>query len=344
MSDESDPDFETRQRPRQPLANCLLLSACLVVSISFIGLAKYSMKGLLAPPGPPWTQQSAWGDPSEVFPFLGAGLCLGINRRQVPAAFNTTNIQEILPFFQPANVGTSGVSSECQARCAAREDCTGYATYSGDFPGHPQSGCSLILEADGYPAAGDGNQSFHCFWRHRFVHNSAGIYDPPRQKVPSIIWTYWQNMHKAETNATERLKAFLSLCHRSWRQLNPGWYVRILDQDTMWQYLLKEDLPEAFDQLSIQHKSDAIRLALLVKYGGVWLDATTLLLQPLSIIVNQVDPSQRVFYVNRGFDNEGIIDKTRWAEDRYSAEFHIENWFFAAPPQVSGGVQGVLRF
>ena len=25
----------------------------------------------------------------------------------------------------------------------------------------------------------------------------AGIYDPPRQRVSSIIWTYWQDMHQA---------------------------------------------------------------------------------------------------------------------------------------------------
>ncbi|OLP96569.1 hypothetical protein AK812_SmicGene21172 [Symbiodinium microadriaticum] len=98
--------------------------------------------------------------------------------------------------------------------------------------------------------------------------------------------------------------------------------------DTMWQYLLKEEMPEGFDDLSIQHKSDAIRLALLVKYGGVWLDASTLLLQPLSNVVNMADPSQRIFYANQNFINREI-----WAEHRYGSEFHIENWFFAAPPQ-----------
>ncbi|OLP96570.1 hypothetical protein AK812_SmicGene21175 [Symbiodinium microadriaticum] len=175
MSDESDQDFEASGRHRQRLFSCLLMSACAVVCISFIALAKSSMDGLLARPGPPWTSVS-------------------------------------------------------QARCAAQKDCTGYVTFYEDSADQPQSGCSLIQEDDGYPAAGDGNSSYHCFWRHLFRHNSAGIYDPPRERVPSIIWTYWQDMHQEETNDTARLRSFLDLCHQSWRQLNPGWYVRILNQ------------------------------------------------------------------------------------------------------------------
>lgn len=329
MSDESDQDFEASGRHRQRLFSCLLMSACAVVCIGFIALAKSSMDGLLARPGPPWTSVSAWGPPTEVFASLGKGLCLDVHRRLVPSSFNTTELEELRSvFFQPARVASDGSSSECQARCAAQKDCTGYVTFYEDSADQPQSGCSLIQEDDGYPAAGDGNSSYHCFWRHLFRHNSAGIYDPPRERVPSIIWTYWQDMHQEETNDTARLRSFLDLCHQSWRQLNPGWYVRILNQDTMWQYLLKEEMPEGFDDLSIQHKSDAIRLALLVKYGGVWLDASTLLLQPLSNVVNMADPSQRIFYANQNFINREI-----WAEHRYGSEFHIENWFFAAPPQ-----------
>lgn len=178
---------------------------------------------------------------------------------------------------------------------------------------------------------------FFCFWKHKFKFNSEGIYKPPQTAVPKLLWSYWEVMEKEAASGEAALKskktmAFISLRHKSWRKLNPGWQVILLNQHTVWQHISMEDLPAGFDQLSIQHRSDAIRLAVIVKYGGVWLDASTLLLQPLSSLVGD-DPNIRSFYVNLGLVGQPVINPKFHGYTRYTANFHVENWFFAAPPQ-----------
>jgi len=262
---------------------------------------------------------------------LGAGLCKDYRGRPLhkldPEAGN------VMEAFSPADVAINGTSKDCQSRCAAEPKCVGFVTYLGAALDGAGGACSLVMEAEGYPAIGDGNSSFECFWRHKFKHNSVGIYASSQPNVPKRMWSYWENMPQdaSEAAVLARNTAFLEICHTSWRKLNPGWEIRILDQDSMWQYISRSELPEAFEQLSIQHRSDAIRLALLVKYGGVWLDASVLLLQPwLSMAA---DRGLRTFYVNLGLDGFPVINQTKFSYARYNANFHVENWFYEAPPQ-----------
>merc|ERR1712032_538402 len=82
-----------------------------------------------------------------------------------------------------------------------------------------------------------------------------------------------------------------------------------------------------FEQLGVEHKTDTIRLALLEKHGGVWADATLLMLRPLDGFLGS-DPSVRTFYslgyvkAQRQFIWERRVDFTQC----------VENWFLAAPP------------
>lgn len=94
----------------------------------------------------------------------------------------------------------------------------------------------------------------------------------------------------------------------------------------MWRWLAREDLPKQFHKLMIQHKADAIRLALISKYGGIWLDASILLVQPIEHIIGS-DPSVRVF-----FRTEWYKYWNRPWERRVDRNSLPENWFLAAPP------------
>ncbi len=89
----------------------------------------------------------------------------------------------------------------------------------------------------------------------------------PTVCIPSTIWSYWDSgLSKApETVLT---------CVESWRGRSGIDDIRILDDSTFFDYLTLADLPKTFYELPAQMKADAIRLALLVKYGGFWLDAS----------------------------------------------------------------------
>jgi hypothetical protein len=92
----------------------------------------------------------------------------------------------------------------------------------------------------------------------------------PRE-LPQIVWTYWQQGERTAPDLVQR-------CIDSWRTLNPGWDVRVLDQETVPRYISMHGVPQS---IRVQHYSDILRIRLLDEHGGVWVDATTLCARPL---------------------------------------------------------------
>jgi len=86
------------------------------------------------------------------------------------------------------------------------------------------------------------------------------------------IWMYWA---QGWDNAPELVQQ----CRRSWKELNADYEVIALDACSLANYI---DLPfsKHFD-LSMAIQSDVIRLELLLKYGGIWADATLMCSKPL---------------------------------------------------------------
>lgn len=72
-------------------------------------------------------------------------------------------------------------------------------------------------------------------------------------------------------------------CIDRWKELNPDWVVNILSDNTIADYV-----PEYFEILKnspsrqYQACSDLLRILLLSKYGGVWVDASVYPMKPLS--------------------------------------------------------------
>lgn len=92
--------------------------------------------------------------------------------------------------------------------------------------------------------------------------------------TPRIIWAYWG---QGWLEAPETCK----LCMRSWAKLNPTWRLRLLDATSLRGLVDVEDLAIIERIPTIQHKADFLRVSLLKKYGGVWVDATTFCRVPL---------------------------------------------------------------
>jgi hypothetical protein len=119
------------------------------------------------------------------------------------------------------------------------------------------------------------------------------------------IWIYWDQGRAAAPFVVAR-------CIDSWIRENPGWNVVVLDAESAHDYI-EIDLPEAkLRSLAVQHLSDLIRLALLLKYGGVWADATTYCMRPLDDWIENCAASGFFAFSNPGPDRL------------------ISNWFLAA--------------
>lgn len=92
-----------------------------------------------------------------------------------------------------------------------------------------------------------------------------------KDKKKKIIFTFWEPYQK--------LPGYLNLCIKTWKKFLPEYEIKLLDYknvkkylgDSLFSSILRKDMP-----LPIQ--ADAIRVALLKKYGGIWMDADTIIL------------------------------------------------------------------
>lgn len=121
--------------------------------------------------------------------------------------------------------------------------------------------------------------------------------------TPKNIWAYW---HDGWEGAPELIK----YCINSWEEKNKRWAVHKFD----YQSICKE-FPELLNvEVKYRaHFADIVRLKLLRKHGGVWVDATALCARELDEWLPLVKSSSPVFV----FSNP--------APDRA-----VANWFIAA--------------
>jgi hypothetical protein len=96
--------------------------------------------------------------------------------------------------------------------------------------------------------------------------------------LPKIIWMFWHS----------GLEGAPDVVHRSlttWQHFNPDHEVRFLTLADA-EAVLGVDLEALFEKLTVDmgwaNKADVIRMMLLAKFGGIWADATTFCLKPLS--------------------------------------------------------------
>ncbi|MBQ7632995.1 MAG: capsular polysaccharide synthesis protein [Alphaproteobacteria bacterium] len=96
-------------------------------------------------------------------------------------------------------------------------------------------------------------------------------------ECPKIIWTCWWQ-------GKENLPPVVKRCIESIRKYCPEYELRIITADNIRDYI---ELPDYIMQkhqkgyIPRAHLADILRVALLVKYGGIWMDATVFLTAPL---------------------------------------------------------------
>lgn len=94
--------------------------------------------------------------------------------------------------------------------------------------------------------------------------------------LTKVIWIYW---HQGIHNAPELVKK----CIYSWQFWQPTYKIHILDKNSVKEYIRIEGLiPKSrIDKMTLASRSDVLRIHLLDKYGGIWVDATVMCLKPL---------------------------------------------------------------
>ncbi len=92
---------------------------------------------------------------------------------------------------------------------------------------------------------------------------------------PKTIWTYWDN--------PDKMPKVVKMCMDSWKKYNPEYKVILLTKENYKKYL---SIPPAiisnpnFND-SPARFSDLLRLYALAEHGGVWIDSSILLKEPL---------------------------------------------------------------
>jgi hypothetical protein len=131
--------------------------------------------------------------------------------------------------------------------------------------------------------------------------------------IPKIIWTYWHALPEPE---------FIQQCLANWRRFAPDHELRVLHKESLLNWLDKAAITDQFEQLPPFRQADWLRLQLLAKYGGIWIDASTLLTRNLDWV--------HALQAEKGSEHVGFyIDRFTTRPDQPI----VENWFMAAIPR-----------
>jgi len=133
--------------------------------------------------------------------------------------------------------------------------------------------------------------------------------------LPRTIWIFWDS-----EELPDDINAIIT---NNKKILTEDWTINLVNTVNLNTYLSLDTFPKNYSSLSVQHKSDYIRLRLLQKYGGVWLDA--------GIIINSKSEFDNLFNVAKN-SHADLLAFTLGEKDAYH-KYHpfIENWFLIAP-------------
>lgn len=130
--------------------------------------------------------------------------------------------------------------------------------------------------------------------------------------IPKVIWSYWHSESRPPT---------VDLCFANWRAFSPGYAVHVLNAGNLGEFLPAQDLPRGFAGYPEWRRADWVRMALLRRHGGLWLDASIFLTESLDWMLD-AQRATGAGYVGFHYD--------RWG--RPGDVPVIENWCMAAPP------------
>ena len=103
-----------------------------------------------------------------------------------------------------------------------------------------------------------------------------------QDQIPKNIWMYWEG----------KLPVLVNRCMERVKELHPDYQVYILNPSNIGQFSsLDFELP-VIQKATPQQRADLIRFDLIYKYGGIWLDASTIVYEKLDWIIQLVNQTK----------------------------------------------------
>ena len=104
--------------------------------------------------------------------------------------------------------------------------------------------------------------------------NEVMIFSSSQKKIKTnshYIFTFWE--------PSNSMPGYINLCINTWKKYLPNFYkVIILDYNNLKEYLDKKIINKIlFKQMTLPIQADAIRVAVLQKHGGFWMDCDTII-------------------------------------------------------------------
>lgn len=102
------------------------------------------------------------------------------------------------------------------------------------------------------------------------IEQTTVLKSPNNHKFPKIIWWCW-------LQGFEQAPELVKICYESLKKNMPDYEIRILTNDNLDSYI---DIPHHVISkykkgiIGAAHFSDIVRLEVLIKYGGIWIDST----------------------------------------------------------------------
>lgn len=133
-------------------------------------------------------------------------------------------------------------------------------------------------------------------------------------ELPKKIWTHWDNIDNIP-------ESILNTINTAKKNLNNYEYI-LVSNSNIYDYIDKNEFPKNYNQLGKQHKADWIRLYLLYKYGGTWIDSSVIITE-----LHDIDEIYNNCYKNKYELMAFYLDGNTINNDKYT---FIENWFLIA--------------
>ncbi len=133
--------------------------------------------------------------------------------------------------------------------------------------------------------------------------------DENKNSIPEIIWVYWDSVQRSH---------LVELCLSKIVKILPAFKINVLNDRNLKDFL--PDIVQKRNDLPVANYADLIRLELLAKYGGIWMDASILITENLDWIYD--------------IKNKFQTDLIGFYSEDCTNDFQnpiLENWFLATP-------------